>query len=108
MTSFVQTLDAACEAKRSLLCVGLDPDPQLMPVDDVFEFNRAIVDATSDLVCAFKPNMAFYEALGLYGLTALGQTIDHIRRTSPETIIIADCQAGGRWSRQRGLCFGNV
>ena len=94
MTSFVQKLDAACEAKRSLLCVGLDPDPQLMPVANVFEFNRAIVDATSDLVCAFKPNMAFYEALGLDGLAALGQTIGHIRKTSPETIIIADAKRG--------------
>ena len=94
MTSFVEKLDAACEANRSLLCVGLDPDPRLMPVADVFEFNRAIVNATRDLVCAFKPQMAFYEALGLDGLKALGKTIDHIRRISPETIIIADAKRG--------------
>ena len=94
MTSFVEKLDAACEANRSLLCVGLDPDPQLMPVDDVFEFNRAIVDATCDLVCAYKPNMAFYEALGLHGLKALGETISHIRIVCPETIIIADAKRG--------------
>ena len=94
MTSFVEKLDAACEANRSLLCVGLDPDPQLMPVGDVFEFNRAIVDATHDLVCAYKPNMAFYEAQGLEGLRALGKTIEHIRKVSPETIIIADAKRG--------------
>ena len=94
MQTFVEKLDAACAAKQSLLCVGLDPDPQLMPVADVFEFNRAIVDATHDLVCAFKPNMAFYEALGFDGLRALAQTIEHIREVSPETIIIADAKRG--------------
>ena len=94
MTSFVEKLDAASQANRSLLCVGLDPDPQLMPVDDVFEFNRTIVDATHDLVCAFKPNMAFYEAQGLEGLEALAETIGHIRTVSPETIIIADAKRG--------------
>ena len=63
MASFRDKLDAACRANRSLLCVGLDPDPERMPVSDVFQFNKAIVDATADLVCAYKPNLAFYEAL---------------------------------------------
>lgn len=94
MTTFVEKLDAACEAKQSLLCVGLDPDPQLMPVADVLKFNKAIVDATHNQVCAFKPNMAFYEALGLDGLKALSQTINHIRKVSPKTIIIADAKRG--------------
>lgn len=94
MTSFVEKLDTACQDNRSLLCVGLDPDPKMMPLDDVFEFNRAIVDATRDLVCAFKPNMAFYESQGLEGLKALERTIEHIRTVSPETIIIADAKRG--------------
>ena len=94
MTSFVQKLDAACEANRSLLCVGLDPDPQLMPVSDIYSFNRAIIDATHDLVCAFKPNLAFYEAQGLEGLQALSRTIDHIRRVNPDVAVIGDAKRG--------------
>ncbi len=94
MTSFVQRLDAACEASRSFLCVGLDPDPRLMPVADIYSFNRAIVDATHDLVCAFKPNLAFYEAQGLEGLQALSRTIDHIRRVNPDVAVIGDAKRG--------------
>ncbi len=94
MTSFVEKLDAACEANRSLLCVGLDPDPQLMPVADIYTFNRAIIDATHDLVGAFKPNLAFYEAQGLEGLQALGRTIDHIRRVNPDVAVIGDAKRG--------------
>ncbi len=90
----MQKLDAACEAKRSLLCVGLDPDPQLMPVPDIFDFNRSIIDATHDLVCAFKPNLAFFEAQGLEGLQALKQTIEYIRDISPYVIIIGDAKRG--------------
>ena len=94
MTSFVQNLEAASQANRSLLCVGLDPDPERMPVRDVFAFNQAIVDATRGLVCAYKPNLAFYEAQGLEGLKALGQTIEHIRTVSPGVIIIGDAKRG--------------
>ncbi|MDP6081476.1 MAG: hypothetical protein QF435_15530, partial [Arenicellales bacterium] len=61
MTGWVEKLDAATVAVDSLLCVGLDPDPSRIPIDDVFDFNRSIVDATSDLVCAYKPQLAFYE-----------------------------------------------
>ena len=49
------------------MCVGLDPDPELMAIADVAEFNARIVDATHDLVCAYKPNFPFYEALGIRG-----------------------------------------
>ena len=52
---------------NSLVCVGLDPDPELMPDVNVAEFNRQIIQATSDLVCAYKPNLAFYEAMGKKG-----------------------------------------
>ena len=94
MTAFVARLDQACSANRSLVCVGLDVDPARLPVSDALEFNRAIVDATADLVCAYKPNLAFYEALGLPGLKALEGTVEFIRRTAPQVIIIGDAKRG--------------
>ena len=93
-TTFAQRLDSACEANRSLVCVGLDPDPSLMPVKDVAAFNRAIVDATHDLVCAYKPNLAFYEALGLDGWNALESTVKHIRDVAPGVILLGDAKRG--------------
>ncbi len=92
--SLAQRLLEACEAHKSLLCVGLDPDPARMPIPDVFEFNRRIIDATCDLVCSYKPNLAFYEALGLPGLEALKQTVDYIRQAAPGVIIIGDGKRG--------------
>ncbi len=74
--------------------MGLDPDPDLMPVDSVYGFNRSIIDATADLVCAYKPNLAFYEALGLKGLTDLERTVDHIRAQNPAVLIIGDAKRG--------------
>ncbi len=93
-TTFAQRLDSACEASRSLVCVGLDPDPSLMPVKDVAAFNRAIVDATHDLVCAYKPNLAFYEALGLDGWKVLESTVQHIRDVAPGVILLGDGKRG--------------
>jgi orotidine-5'-phosphate decarboxylase len=74
-TTFLAKLNEAVERNNSLVCVGLDPDPALMPLvngrgadeitaDDVIEFNRKIIEATADLVCCFKPNLAFFEAFG--------------------------------------------
>ena len=94
-------LEAAWERSRSLLCVGLDPDPSLMPVESVLEFNRAIVDATADLVCAYKPNLAFYEALGIEGLEALRATLRHIRKAAPHVVTIGDCKRGDIGSTAR-------
>ena len=91
---FVSRLDQSCSSNSSLLCVGLDVDPERMPVKDPLEFNRAIVDATADLVCAYKPNMAFYEALGMDGLRALEGTIDHIRKAAPNAVILGDAKRG--------------
>jgi len=84
---FVEKLLAASRKNRSLLCIGLDPDPDLMPEPDACRFNREIVEATSDLVCAYKPNMAFYEAMGLEGLEALERTVKDI---PPEIPVIGD------------------
>ena len=94
MTDFLSRLDQACAANQSLLCVGLDVDPDRMPIPDVAGFNRAIVDATADLVCCYKPNLAFYEALGIPGLKALESTIAHIRQAAPHAIIIGDAKRG--------------
>ena len=94
MPTFTNRLRAACDATQSLACVGLDVNPEAMPIADVADFNRAIVNATSDLVCAYKPNLAFYEALGLPGLRALEATVTHIRQAAPHSIIIGDCKRG--------------
>ena len=94
MLRFHERLQRASSANQSLVCVGLDPDPELMAIPDVFEFNRAIVDATADLVCAYKPNFPFYEALGIPGLRALESTIDHIRSAAPNVVLIGDGKRG--------------
>ncbi|MBI2849408.1 MAG: orotidine-5'-phosphate decarboxylase [Chloroflexi bacterium] len=90
--NFVEKLASAARKNQSLLCVGLDPDPKLMPEKiGIFEFNKAIIDATCDLVCAYKPNFAFYEALGNEGLEALKRTVDYIPEAVP---VIADAKRG--------------
>ena len=94
LSSFVDRLTHAAQANRSLLCVGLDPDPDLMADPDVVGFNRAIIDATSDLVCAYKPNMGFYEALGLDGLRSLEKTVEYIREVAPSIVVIGDAKRG--------------
>ncbi|MSQ11656.1 MAG: orotidine-5'-phosphate decarboxylase [Dehalococcoidia bacterium] len=91
MTTFLEKLLAASASRRSLLCVGLDPDPAQMPVRDVAQFNRAIIEATSDLVCAYKPNLGFYEGLGEEGMDALRRTLDFIPRDIP---VIGDAKRG--------------
>ena len=94
MTGFRQKLASASQAAQSLLCVGLDPDPNLMAVPDIVDFNRAIIDATKDLVCAYKPNLSFYEAQGSKGIIALEATVAHIRDTAPGVIVLGDGKRG--------------
>lgn len=90
--TFRQKLEAAWERSGSLLCVGLDPDPGRMPIDDVAAFNRAIIEATAGLVCAYKPNVAFYEALGPErGYAALRATLAAI---PPHVVTLADAKRG--------------
>ena len=85
------------QARNSLLCVGLDVNPQRIPShimkqdDPIFRFNKSIIDATADLVLAYKPNLAFYEALGIEGWEVLKRTVDYI----PKGIIkIGDAKRG--------------
>jgi len=90
--NFTEKLITASRKNKSLLCVGLDPDPELMPNEvGVFVFNKAIVDATSDLVCAYKLNLAFYEVLEDEGLNALKRTIEYIPDDIP---VIGDAKRG--------------
>jgi orotidine-5'-phosphate decarboxylase len=90
--TFHEKLETAWERSGSLLCIGLDPDPALMAIDDVAAFNIAIIEATSDLVCAYKPNVAFYEALGPErGYAALRKTLAAI---PPHVIRLADAKRG--------------
>ncbi|MCD6452715.1 MAG: orotidine-5'-phosphate decarboxylase [Dehalococcoidales bacterium] len=89
--NFNQKLTGAVRRNNSRLCVGLDPDPERMPRDlGVLEFNRAIIEATSDLVCAYKPNFAFYEALDS-GFNILKDTIEYIPDNIP---VIGDAKRG--------------
>jgi orotidine-5'-phosphate decarboxylase len=81
--SFATKFPQVARRNKSLVCLGLDPDPELMPQIGILEFNRSIIDATSDLVCAYKPNLAFYEAQGIEGLTALQQTVEYISQDIP-------------------------
>ena len=94
MTTFLNKLKSACESRRTLLCVGLDPNLERMPVRDVVQFNRSIIDATADVVCAYKTNLAFYEALGLVGLEALMKTVEYIRQRAPDVPVIGDAKRG--------------
>ena len=96
-----QQLFENIKRKRSFLCVGLDTDIQKIPEhlfdesdDPIFEFNKAIIDATADLCVAYKPNLAFYESLGIAGWDALERTVDYIRAQYPDLFIIADAKRG--------------
>lgn len=89
--------------KQSFLCVGLDTDVNKIPeylfdkegdLDPIFEFNKQIIDATADLCVAYKPNLAFYESLGLQGWDVLERTVDYIRQNYPDQFIIADAKRG--------------
>lgn len=89
--NFQDKLSAAVQKNQSLLCVGLDVDLDLMAERDVLRFCQQIIDATADLVCAYKPNWAFYEALGLEGLDALMRVRQYIPSHIP---VIADVKRG--------------
>ena len=95
-----QELINQIKIKKSFLCVGLDVDlnkipPHLLELEDpIFEFNKAIIDATHDLTVAYKPNTAFYEAYGIKGWISLQKTINYINENHPEIFTIADAKRG--------------
>ena len=87
--------------KRSFLCVGLDIDAQKIPEhlfdesdEPLWQFNKEIIDATADLCVAYKPNLAFYEAMGVPGWELLERTVEYIRTMYPDLFIIADAKRG--------------
>ena len=82
-TTFRQRLHEASERNDSLLCVGLDPDPALLGGRDITEFCRTVIDATIKDVCAYKLNLAFYEAHGSHGYAALETIVDHVNGRVP-------------------------
>ena len=93
--------------KQSFLCVGLDTDIKKIPDhlldshEPIFAFNKAIIDATADLCVAYKPNLAFYECLGVKGWQALEKTVKYIRQNYPDQFIIADAKRGDIHHRRR-------
>lgn len=87
-------------AKKTFLCVGLDTDTKKIPQhllaseDPIFEFNKAIIDATAPYCVAYKPNLAFYEAAGLKGMAAFEKTVKYLKENCPQHFIIADAKRG--------------
>src|SRR5210317_8092 len=101
------------KAKRSVLCVGLDTDLEKIPPhllkeqDPVFAFNKAIIDATAPYTVAYKPNIAFYESMGVQGWVSLEKTIQYLDENYPEIFTIADAKRGdiGNTSKMYAKAF---
>ena len=95
-----QQLFENIKRKQSFLCVGLDTDIKKIPEhlqkeeDPIFAFNKAIIDATQDLCIAYKPNLAFYESMGVKGWIAFEKTVNYIKQNYPDQFIIADAKRG--------------
>ena len=93
-------LIASIQRKRSFLCVGLDTDLKKVPAhllqeeEPVFAFNKAIIDATAPYCVAYKPNLAFYESMGVKGWIAFEKTVAYLRENYPDQFIIADAKRG--------------
>lgn len=106
--TFAQKLAAIVQKNNSLVCVGLDSDFDKIPLHlktvnyPLFEFNKAIIDSTSDLVCAYKPNSAFYEAEGARGIEQLKMTADYLHKSYPEVPIILDAKRADIGSTNEG------
>lgn len=102
-SDFAARARAVQAARRSLVCVGLDPDLDRLPAsltaayapaDALAHFCAAIVEATAGVACAYKPNLAFFEPFGAEGWRALAATVAAIRRLAPEALVIADAKRG--------------
>lgn len=95
-----EELYSQIKKKGTCLCVGLDSDPAKFPdhikgmPESIFEFNKAIIDATAPYCVAYKPNIAFYEAEGVSGWSQLEKTVKYIRASHPGMFIIADAKRG--------------
>lgn len=108
-----QELIAAIRRKKSFLCVGLDTDLKKVPQhlldseDAIFNFNKAIIDATLPYTVAYKPNLAFYESAGIKGLIQLKKTMDYLHSLDDKVFTIADAKRGdiGNTSQQYAKAF---
>lgn len=95
-----QQLFENIQKKKSFLCVGLDTDIKKIPEhllkeeDPIFAFNKAIIDATAPYCIAYKPNLAFYESMGVKGWIAFEKTVSYIKENYPDQFIIADAKRG--------------
>lgn len=95
-----QELFENIKRKQSFLCVGLDTDIKKIPghllkeEDPIFAFNKAIIDATAPYCIAYKPNLAFYESMGVKGWIAFEKTVEYIKKNYPDQFIIADAKRG--------------
>ena len=116
LCGFLQQLESAMSANESLVCVGLDPEPERFPQhlrgtpQAILEFNRAIIDATADLVCAYKPQIAHYAAEAAED--QLQDTIRYIRERAPGIPVILDSKRGdigstaGKYAREAFERYG--
>ena len=106
--NFQQKLNKIIKKNNSLLCIGLDPVLEKLPKRfqkkkfPFFAFNKTIIDATHDLVCCYKPNSAFYEALGEKGIGELKKTCDYLQKNYPDIFIILDAKRGDIESTNEG------
>ncbi|HLY29988.1 MAG TPA: orotidine-5'-phosphate decarboxylase, partial [Ktedonobacterales bacterium] len=118
---FLDRLRRRWERSQSLICVGLDPEYDRLPLTvrgntgwlarrqrpntliegALLAFNQAIIDATADLVCAYKPNSAFYEQYGYAGMRALTRTIAYIHARYPDVIVLLDAKRGDMGNTSR-------
>lgn len=96
--NFWQKLNQTTKKNNSLLCIGLDTDINKIPEylrkrkDPIFEFNKEIINHTADLVCCYKPNIAFYEAHGIEGLKSLKKTLEYLQTKYSDIPIILDAK----------------
>lgn len=116
--TFFTKLDAAVEQNQSLLCVGLDPTPAQLParhrqdngdlVAGLLAWNQAVIEATADLVCTYKPNIAFYEALGAPGMALLRQTLALIPKHIPVLLDVKRGDIGSTAAAYAQACFDDL
>ncbi len=95
-----EQLIATIKERKTFLCVGLDTDIKKIPQhllseeDPIFAFNKAIIDATAPFCMSYKPNLAFYESMGVKGMVSLDKTVAYLKEKYPSHFIIADAKRG--------------
>ncbi|MFZ4657049.1 MAG: orotidine-5'-phosphate decarboxylase [Caldilineaceae bacterium] len=117
-TTFFDKLEATVERNQSLLCVGLDPTAAQLParhrqhngdlLAGLLAWNQAVIEATADLVCTYKPNIAFYEALGAPGMTLLRQTLALIPKHIPVLLDVKRGDIGSTATAYAQACFDDL